>query len=74
VKTGSPLIELVRTVYDRRGSGVEHLCALYRPDRYGFEFELVRSGGARSRGWSPLPIVRRKPARKAGSSAEIAFI
>lgn len=74
VKTGSPLIELVRTVYDRRGCGVEHLYALYRPDRYGFEFDLVRSGSAKSRGWSPLPGARRKPARKAGSSTGIAFI
>lgn len=74
VKTGSPLIELVRTVYDRSGRGVEHLYALYRPDRYGFEFDLVRSGGARNRGWSPLPGVRRKPARKTGPSNRIAFI
>ena len=74
VKTGSPLIELVRTVYDRHGRGVEHLYALYRPDRYGFEFDLVRSGDARNRGWSPLPSVRRKPARKTGSSSRIAFV
>jgi GntR family transcriptional regulator len=74
VKTGSPLIELVRTVYDRNGQGVEHLHALYRPDRYGFEFDLVRSGGARSRGWSPLPNARRKQTKNTGSSTGIAFI
>jgi GntR family transcriptional regulator len=74
VKTGSPLIELVRTVYDRHGCGVEHLYALYRPDRYGFEFDLVRSGGTRSRGWSPLPSARRKQMKKTGSSAGLAFI
>ncbi len=74
VKTGSPLIELVRTVYDRNGQGVEHLYALYRPDRYGFEFDLVRSGGARSRGWSPLLSARRKQTKKTGSSAGIAFV
>ena len=44
--TGSPLIELVRIVYDQAGRGVEYLHALYRPDRYGFEFDLVRSGAA----------------------------
>ena len=49
VDTGSPLIELVRVVYDRDGRGVEHLHALYRPDRYSFEFDLVRSGAARKR-------------------------
>ncbi|HET7884802.1 MAG TPA: GntR family transcriptional regulator [Bradyrhizobium sp.] len=74
VKTGSPLIELVRTVFDHNGRGVEHLYALYRPDRYGFEFDLVRSGGASNRGWSPLPNVRRKPARKTRSSNRIALI
>ena len=74
VKTGSPLIELVRTVYDRQGRGVEHLYALYRPDRYGFEFDLVRSGGARSRGWSPLPNARRTQTKNAGSPTGIAFI
>jgi GntR family transcriptional regulator len=69
VETGSPLIELVRTVYDRDGRGVEHLHALYRPDRYSFEFDLVRTGGSK-RSWSTLPP--RKPTRK--SSANIAFI
>ena len=44
VRVGSPLIELVRVVYDRNGRGVEHLHALYRPDRYNLEMELVRSG------------------------------
>ena len=74
VKTGSPLIELVRTVYDRDGRGVEHLHALYRPDRYSFEFDLVRSGGARKKSWSALPLALRKPPRKSKSSANIPFI
>ena len=72
VKTGSPLIELVRTVYDRDGRGVEHLHALYRPDRYSFEFDLVRSGGTRKRSWSALPVAFRK-SRKSKSSAVISF-
>ena len=42
---GTPLIELTRVVYDQSGRGVEHLHALYRPDRYAFEIDLVRSGG-----------------------------
>jgi GntR family transcriptional regulator len=75
VKTGSPLIELVRTVFDRDGRGVEHLHALYRPDRYGFEFDLVRSGGASQRSWSAQPLALRKPAKgKSRSSNHIAFI
>jgi GntR family transcriptional regulator len=54
VRSGSPLIELVRVVYDQAGRGVEHLHALYRPDRYAFEIELVRSGVARTKAWSPI--------------------
>jgi GntR family transcriptional regulator len=60
VGVGSPLIELVRVVYDRKGRGVEHLHALYRPDRYQLEMELVRSGKASARTWSPVgPAPRR---------------
>jgi GntR family transcriptional regulator len=74
VKTGTPLIELVRTVYDRDGRGVEHLHALYRPDRYSFEFDLVRSGDARKKIWSALPLALRKPTRRLKSSSNIPFI
>jgi GntR family transcriptional regulator len=51
--TGSPLIELVRVVYDQSGRGVEHLHALYRPDRYAFEIDLVRSGASDTKAWAP---------------------
>lgn len=75
VRTGMPVIELTRVVYDRSGRGVEHLYALYRPDRYAFEIDLVRSG-TRNRVWSPIvrrsdkaadkaakhPIIKSKPA------------
>jgi len=74
IEVGSPLIELVRTVYDRDGCGVEHLYALYRPDRYSFEFDLVRSGAATKRGWSASPSAARKPAGKSKSSNTISFI
>jgi len=57
VRSGSPLIELVRVVYDQSGRGVEHLHALYRPDRYAFEIDLVRSGTADTKAWAP--VVRR---------------
>lgn len=60
VRTGSPLIELVRVVYDQAGRGVEHLHALYRPDRYALEIDLVRSGAADTKQWSP--VLRPKPA------------
>jgi GntR family transcriptional regulator len=74
VKTGSPLIELVRTVYDRDGRGVEHLHALYRPDRYSFEIDLVRSGSARKKSWSALPLTPRKPIRRPRPTANVPFI
>jgi GntR family transcriptional regulator len=74
VETGSPLIELVRTVYDRDGRGVEHLYALYRPDRYSFEFDLVRSGAARKRSWSASPLAARKLPAKSKSSTTIRFV
>jgi GntR family transcriptional regulator len=54
VRIGTPLIELTRVVYDQSGHGVEHLHALYRPDRYAFEIDLIRSG-KRDRAWSPVP-------------------
>ncbi len=53
VRVGSPLIELVRTVFDRDGRGVELLHALYRPDRYNFEMDIIRSGEANARIWAP---------------------
>ena len=31
------------------GRGVEHLHALYRPDRYSLEIELERSGNAKAK-------------------------
>jgi GntR family transcriptional regulator len=53
VRVGSPLIELVRIAFDSDGRGAEHLHALYRPDRYNFEMDLVRSGNADARTWAP---------------------
>ncbi|WP_210497102.1 GntR family transcriptional regulator [Microvirga antarctica] len=50
---GSPLISLTRVVFDRDGRGVEHLHALYRPDRYSLKMDLVRSGKAEKRHWTP---------------------
>jgi GntR family transcriptional regulator len=54
VRTGSPLIELTRVGYDQSGRGVEHLHALYRPDRYAIEIDLVRSGPADTEVWWPV--------------------
>lgn len=63
--TGSPLIELVRVVYDQAGRGVEYLHALYRPDRYSFEFDLMRAGVNDARNWAPMVSkTGRKAARR----------
>ncbi len=62
VRTGSPLIELVRVSFDQRGRAVEHLHALYRPDRYAIEIELKRSGAADTKAWSP--VVRSKALKR----------
>ena len=59
VKTGSPLIELQRVVFDRNGKGVEHLHALYRPDRYSIAIDLIRSGPADHGGWAPAARIGR---------------
>lgn len=53
VAVGSPLISLTRVVYDEQGRGVEHLDALYRPDRYRFQIDLERNGDDNSRYWEP---------------------
>lgn len=54
VAVGSPLISLTRVVYDKDGKGVEHLQALYRPDRYRIEVDLCRAGSDEDRYWQPL--------------------
>ena len=53
VETGSALIALTRTVFDRDGRGIEHLAALYRPDRYVFRMDLVRAQHRDGARWSP---------------------
>jgi GntR family transcriptional regulator len=55
LEMGSPLLSLTRIVSDASGRGVEHLHALYRPDRYSFHMDLVRTGAAGERQWRPLP-------------------
>ncbi len=70
VRAGSPLIELVRVVSDQSGRAVEHLHALYRPDRYAFEMDLVRSGAAGANAWSP--VVRKTAVRKSARASAMA--
>ena len=55
VGIGAPLIALTRVVQDEGGRAVEHLRALYRPDRFSFEMQLQRTGAEGDRRWSPMP-------------------
>ncbi len=75
VEIGAPLISLVRVVRDIDGRGVEHLSALYRPDKHQLHMALSRVGEGTNRHWSPsvaassLPpsqrsVARRKPTQK----------
>lgn len=40
VDVGGPLLQATRTVRDQNGRAVEHLVALYRPDRYQYHMDL----------------------------------
>ena len=53
LSVGAALIALTRVVYDTDGNGVEHLGALYRPDRFQLEMVLNRVGKADGRHWEP---------------------
>jgi GntR family transcriptional regulator len=64
VRAGSPLIELVRVVSDQSGRAIEHLHALYRPDRYAFEMDLVRSAATGAKAWSPVERRSGRPASR----------
>ncbi|MBE9605528.1 GntR family transcriptional regulator [Acetobacteraceae bacterium H6797] len=55
LEIGAPLLSLTRLVEDEEGRPVEHLHALYRPDRFAFEMQLQRTGADGARRWSPLP-------------------
>ncbi|MTW18770.1 UTRA domain-containing protein [Rhodoplanes serenus] len=54
VEVGSPLIAMVRTVFDDSGRGIEHLRAFYRPDRYSVRMTMVRRGQPSDRRWEPV--------------------
>lgn len=53
VAVGAPLLSLTRAVLGADGVGVEHLHALYRPDRFSFQMDLVRTGSGGRRAWNP---------------------
>jgi GntR family transcriptional regulator len=68
IRAGSPLLELVRVVFDQSGRAVEHLHALYRPDRYAFEMDLVRTKAGGATAWSPV-LLKDDARRRADSES-----
>jgi GntR family transcriptional regulator len=66
LEIGSPLLSLTRVVWDPSSKGVEHLHALYRPDRYSFHMDLVRTGADGARRWNPVakPVTARPALQK----------
>jgi GntR family transcriptional regulator len=56
VSVGAPLIALTRVVHDASGRGIEHLRALYRPDRYTFRMELARKPKGPGARWTPAVV------------------
>lgn len=62
VEIGSALIALTRIVRDAEGRGIEHLAALYRPDRHTFRMELIRAGDGADRHWRPTTRLKTQAA------------
>lgn len=59
VDTGAPLVSLTRVVHGPDGEGMEHLHALYHPERYTLRMDLVRSADAAGpRRWRPTDASR----------------
>lgn len=67
VAVGSPLLSLTRVVLDADDCGVEHLQALYRPDRYALRMDLARTGVRGERRWAPK-ILDPSPSRPDAAS------
>jgi GntR family transcriptional regulator len=59
---GAALIALTRVVFDAHGRGVEHLTALYRPDRFRLDMTLNRVGEGDRRQWEPAVVPLREAA------------
>jgi GntR family transcriptional regulator len=59
IEIGSALISLTRVVLDEDKRGIEHLFALYRPDRYALRIDLVRTEGANGKHWAPANDIGR---------------
>ncbi|CAH1662894.1 GntR family transcriptional regulator [Chelatococcus asaccharovorans] len=73
LEIGAALLAMTRVVYAPSGQGIEHLHAFYRPDRYSFQMDLVRTGAGNSRSWTPVERARKgdaKPRNEASARPE----
>lgn len=52
LEIGAPLLRVVRTVFDASDRAVEHLSALYRPDRFHLSMRLDRAEGMSPEHWT----------------------
>lgn len=68
IEVGAPLLSLTRIVYDPNRRPVEHIHALYRPDRYQYRMSLSRERGGGANLWASsaggFPGLRRQPVHK----------
>ena len=53
VELGSPLLQVTRITRDVNGSPVEHLTALFRPDRYEYRLKMLRRTDDTQNRWTP---------------------
>lgn len=53
VELGMPLLQVTRVTRDINGSPVEHLTALFRPDRYEYRLKMLRRTGDAQSHWTP---------------------
>lgn len=53
VETGAALLAMTRISFDVNGEGIEHLRALYRPDRYSIRMDLRRIYSEGRQRWRP---------------------
>lgn len=63
LEIGAALLSMTRVVFDPEGRGIEFLQALYRPDRYTFNMDLLRTGTAGARRWAPVERPRKADAK-----------
>ena len=70
IDVGAPLVSVRRVVYGQNNQGMEYLSAVYRPDRYNLQMDLVRTGGESSRQWRSTDQAKRgKSSKHAGATS-----